>query len=98
MLFASTCHRLLLPASLTAQVWLTPDARGHQPQYGSAVYEEADRRNRLLHVLGGTGAAPGWKGIYAAGPPINLHQARPHACCGRVPPCAASSLPLLGAR
>lgn len=47
------------------QVWLTPDARGHRPQYGSTVFDRPDRHNRLLHILGGTGvsrpshAAPG---------------------------------------
>lgn len=38
------------------QVWLTPDARGHKPQYGSTTFSLADRHNKLLHLLGGTGA------------------------------------------
>lgn len=38
------------------QVWLTPDARGHKPQYGSTEFSQTDRHNKLLHLLGGTGA------------------------------------------
>lgn len=55
------------------QIWLTPDQRGHDPQYGSATYEAADRHNRLLHMLGGTGAVPSWPTIQK-GRCINLHQ------------------------
>jgi hypothetical protein len=40
------------------QVWLTPDKRGHAPQYGSSQYENEDRHNCLLHILGGTGEHP----------------------------------------
>eukprot|EP00199_Chlamydomonas_sp_CCMP681_P005934 CAMPEP_0119109960 /NCGR_PEP_ID=MMETSP1180-20130426/25300_1 /TAXON_ID=3052 ORGANISM="Chlamydomonas cf sp, Strain CCMP681" /NCGR_SAMPLE_ID=MMETSP1180 /ASSEMBLY_ACC=CAM_ASM_000741 /LENGTH=260 /DNA_ID=CAMNT_0007096017 /DNA_START=65 /DNA_END=847 /DNA_ORIENTATION=+ len=42
------------------QVWLTPDKRGRTPQYGSSEYTKADRHNRLLHVLGGSGPKPAW--------------------------------------
>ncbi|PRW58902.1 pirin domain-containing [Chlorella sorokiniana] len=55
------------------QVWLTPDQRGHKPQYGSARYEKQHRHNKLLHLLGGTGAVPQWKNI-EAGEAIALHQ------------------------
>ena len=36
-------------------------------------YEKQHRHNKLLHLLGGTGAVPQWKGI-EAGEPITLHQ------------------------
>ncbi len=55
------------------QVWLTPDQRGHSPQYGSAQYSKDDRHNKLLHLLGGTGAVPSWSTIQA-GRCIKLHQ------------------------
>ncbi len=55
------------------QVWIMPDAPGHDPQYGSAEYESQARRNSLLHILGGTGAAPAWPGV-RPGKPIRLHQ------------------------
>lgn len=42
------------------QVWLTPDRRGHTPQYGSSTYTQDDRHNRLLHILSGVGAEPDW--------------------------------------
>ena len=57
-----------------AQTWITPDRRGHAPQYGSAQFAPADRRNRLLHILGGTGAPPAWAAPSGSG--IRLHQAR----------------------
>jgi redox-sensitive bicupin YhaK (pirin superfamily) len=47
------------------QVWITPDKRGHKPQYGSARYTKDDRHNRLLHVLRGTGASPAWRGVHS---------------------------------
>lgn len=50
-----------------------PDRRGHTPQYGSARYEPEDRHNRLLHLLGGTGAVPDWKNVQK-GQCIKLHQ------------------------
>lgn len=47
--------------------------RGHTPQYGSSNYEPAERRNRLLRILGGTGAAPAWPGLHTRDD-IVLHQ------------------------
>jgi hypothetical protein len=63
------------------QVWLTPDKRGHTPQYGSSQYVKADRHNRLLHILGGTEEAPAWDNVNAGKDCIKLHQvcARPPA-------------------
>lgn len=55
------------------QTWLTPDRRGHQPQYGSSTYEKADRHNRLLRILGGTGPAPKWEGLVTRDD-VALHQ------------------------
>jgi redox-sensitive bicupin YhaK (pirin superfamily) len=55
------------------QVWLTPDKRGHTPQYGSSTYSKEDRHNKLLHLLGGTGTVPEWKTIQQ-GHGIQLHQ------------------------
>lgn len=49
------------------QVWLTPDRRGHTPQYGSSSYGPADRHNQLLHVLSGVGATPAWQGVNRKG-------------------------------
>lgn len=54
------------------QVWLTPDRRGHTPQYGSSSYGPADRHNQLLHVLSGVGPAPAWQGVNCKGC-IKLH-------------------------
>lgn len=47
------------------QLWITPDRRGHVPQYGSSQYDKADRHNRLLHILGGTGAIPSWPSVHS---------------------------------
>lgn len=47
------------------QTWILPDERGHTPQYGSSTYDKADRHNRLLHILGGTGPAPAWPGLHS---------------------------------
>ncbi|PSC75914.1 pirin domain-containing [Micractinium conductrix] len=55
------------------QVWMTPDARGHKPQYGSASYDKVDRHNQLLHLLGGTGAVPAGPNV-KEGKCIKLHQ------------------------
>jgi quercetin 2,3-dioxygenase len=60
------------PACL--QVWITPDATGHAPQYGSSIYEKKDRYNALLQVLGGTKAPPKWSAARQIGDPIALHQ------------------------
>lgn len=54
------------------QVWLTPDQRGHTPQYGSTTYDKTDRHNQLLHVLSGVGPKPAWQKIYSTGC-IQLH-------------------------
>ena len=55
------------------QVWITPDKKGHKPQYGSTVYKPQDRHNKLLHLLGGTGELPAWDKLT---PPakVKLHQ------------------------
>lgn len=55
------------------QVWITPDRSGHQPQYGSSRYTNTDRKNTLLHILGGTGTLPKWNNI-TEGKCIHLHQ------------------------
>ncbi|PNH09578.1 hypothetical protein TSOC_003814 [Tetrabaena socialis] len=55
------------------QLWITPDRRGHAPQYGSSIYSKADRHNRLLHILGGTGQAPAWPQSHSPNS-IHLHQ------------------------
>jgi redox-sensitive bicupin YhaK (pirin superfamily) len=54
------------------QVWMTPDRRGHTPQYGSSAYAPADRHNQLLHVLSGVGPAPAWQRVNSKGA-IQLH-------------------------
>ena len=55
------------------QVWITPDERGHAPQYGSTVVDEAARHNVLRHVLSGTGEAPAWTAS-SERPGVALHQ------------------------
>ena len=55
------------------QIWMTPDRRGHKPQYGSSKYSKGDRHNRLLQILGGTGSMPAWK-TASPGAGIMLHQ------------------------
>lgn len=55
------------------QIWMTPDRRNHEPQYGSSRYVKEDRHNKLLAILGGSKPAPDWHGI-ASGKGINLHQ------------------------
>eukprot|EP00877_Chromochloris_zofingiensis_P003934 jgi/Chrzof1/13541/Cz08g01120.t1 len=55
------------------QVWINPDRKGHQPQYGSSEYTADDRHNRLLHILGGTGQPPAWPNVYSPNS-IKLHQ------------------------
>ncbi|CAL8467958.1 g7496 [Coccomyxa elongata] len=56
------------------QIWITPDQRGHKPQYGSRVHAHEDRHNRLLHLLGGTGIPLAWNNVHSVGQPISLHQ------------------------
>ena len=55
------------------QIWMTPDRKGHTPQYGSNRYTETDRHNKLLLILGGSKEVPSWNGI-APGKGIKLHQ------------------------
>ena len=55
------------------QVWMTPDKRGHKPQYGSSQYSSTDRHNKLLHILGGTGSMPNWE-TASSKASIQLHQ------------------------
>lgn len=55
------------------QIWFTPDAKGHTPQYGSSQYGKADRHNKLLLVLGGTGSVPTWEKVSIPNS-IKLHQ------------------------
>lgn len=52
---------------------MTPDKRGHKPQYGSSEYQKGDRHNKLLHLLGGTGQIPDWDKVQK-GAGIVLHQ------------------------
>lgn len=56
------------------QIWLSPDRRGHTPQYGSTVYEKKDRHNKLLHILGGTKGQPDWEPAKGSTSKIKLHQ------------------------
>ena len=55
------------------QIWMTPDRRGHKPQYGSSKYSKADRHNKLLQILGGTQPMPAWE-TATSGAGITLHQ------------------------
>ena len=55
------------------QIWMTPDRKGHTPQYGSSRYTKEDRQDKLLLILGGTKPAPSWQDI-AQGKGIKLHQ------------------------
>jgi quercetin 2,3-dioxygenase len=55
------------------QVWLTPDKRGHQPQYGSLMTTPEMKKNTLLAVLQGTERIPYWAHSMP-GEPIKLHQ------------------------
>ena len=55
------------------QIWMTPDRKGHTPQYGSSRYTADDRHNKLLLILGGSKDTPTWDGI-APGKGIRLHQ------------------------
>ncbi|GLC38466.1 hypothetical protein PLESTB_001728900 [Pleodorina starrii] len=55
------------------QLWITPDRRGHKPQYGSSSYDKSDRHNRLLQILGGTGSPPEWPNTHNPHS-IRLHQ------------------------
>lgn len=59
------------------QIWMTPDRKGHTPQYGSNRYTAEDRHNRLLLILGGSKEVPSWNGV-ALGKGIKLHQVFTH--------------------
>ncbi|KAI8474055.1 MAG: RmlC-like cupin [Monoraphidium minutum] len=61
-----TCHFI--------QTWITPDRRGHAPQYGSRTFSKADRHNRLLLILGGTAPPPAWPALAAPPGGATLHQ------------------------
>jgi quercetin 2,3-dioxygenase len=50
------------------QIWVTPQERGLPVRYGSHVFTEADRANKLLHMIKGTGESAG------ADAPIQLKQ------------------------
>ena len=54
-------------------MWITPDQRGHTPQYGSADFDPEDRHNKLLVLLSGTGRIPNWPHLQE-GKGIVLHQ------------------------
>lgn len=56
------------------QIWLSPDRRGHTPQYGSRTFEPSERRNQLLLVLAGSGDMPSWNTVRTCDNPIRLHQ------------------------
>ena len=55
------------------QIWLTPDARGHKPQYGSMMTTPEMKHNKLLTILQGTGNPPAWA-VPIPGEPVKLHQ------------------------
>ncbi len=40
------------------QLWITPDRKGHTPQYGSSTYKDSDRLDKLLLILRGTSEPP----------------------------------------
>ncbi|GMH34201.1 hypothetical protein BSKO_02035 [Bryopsis sp. KO-2023] len=56
------------------QIWLTPDRHGHTPQYGSTTFDQSDRHNKLLHILGGTKKVPDWEAAKGHVSDIRLHQ------------------------
>jgi quercetin 2,3-dioxygenase len=56
------------------QVWISPDQRGHTPQYGSSRFTKEDRHNVLRHILGGTSAPPNWMPKHLLAASVNLHQ------------------------
>lgn len=58
------------------QIWLLPDRRGHEPQYGSVRFSKEDRHNKLLLILGGSGEVPEWPNVRQPGQVIRLHQVR----------------------
>ncbi|GFH30048.1 predicted protein, partial [Haematococcus lacustris] len=63
-----------MPTTPTTQLpacRLTPDKKGHPPQYGSQRFEKTDRHNKLL--MGGTSPGPDW-GCAQAPSVIKLHQ------------------------
>ena len=54
-------------------MWITPDKRGHTPQYGSAGFDPEDRHNKLLVLLSGTSRIHDWPHLQE-GKGIVLHQ------------------------
>lgn len=62
------------------QIWITPMERRLPVRYGSYTFTEADRANKLLHMIKGTGDSSG------ADAPIQLMQ----VCL-----CSTSHKPLL---
>jgi len=56
------------------QIWLSPDKRGVEPQYGSREHETEARHNRLLHLLQGNTPAPTWKNVNEQPGADCLHQ------------------------
>ena len=56
------------------QVWLSPDASGHPPKYGSLMTTAQQRRNTLLAVLQGTTPPPAWSTPLEPAIHFSLHQ------------------------
>jgi redox-sensitive bicupin YhaK (pirin superfamily) len=56
------------------QVWISPDQRGHTPQYGSSKFTKEDRHNVLRHILGGSAKPPKWTADQAPTASVKLHQ------------------------
>lgn len=71
------------------QVWLTPDRRGHTPQYGSNKYTFEDRRDKMLHILGGTGKVPAWNPAHPKQSSICLHQVSTEALHNQMQPAVS---------
>ncbi len=46
------------------QIWILPDAKGHEPQYGDLRYDAAERQNKWFHAVSPVGGDA----------PIRLHQ------------------------
>ena len=56
------------------QVWLTPDEKGVEPQYGSKTFAKAARHNQLLYLLAGNTSPPEWENVNAAAADVRIHQ------------------------
>ena len=46
------------------QIWILPDKKGHEPNYGDYRFKWEDRENKWLHMVTGTGGAA----------PVKIHQ------------------------